>query len=265
MKKITALTCEIVRDLLPLYHDHVVSEETAAAVENHLEGCDGCRKEYEELCREEKLIEKTVVTDKKWDFINAVKQIRHKGQIRGVLIMTVIVIIGIAGWVFLTTCPVVAVDMDDYTIENVYRYDFDRNHGDGLFFVISGPFRDYISITVPDSTDGEQLQYEVKRPIISKKRQVVPFEMSLEIGEDVECVTVNDKEVWNQSEGYSENVPEYVDEYNKCEWPGNDEKYIGAEAGIMSDGSIQINYPDGSEIIWDSEGNVIEERTGDEE
>lgn len=33
------LTCPVVRDLLPLYVDNLVSPETAQAVERHLEGC----------------------------------------------------------------------------------------------------------------------------------------------------------------------------------------------------------------------------------
>ena len=37
------LDCAIVRDLLSLYHDQVVSDTTKAAVESHLEGCESCR------------------------------------------------------------------------------------------------------------------------------------------------------------------------------------------------------------------------------
>lgn len=36
------LTCPVVRDLLPLYVDNLVSPETAQAVERHLEGCPAC-------------------------------------------------------------------------------------------------------------------------------------------------------------------------------------------------------------------------------
>lgn len=37
------MNCNIVRDLLPLYHDGVCSEESRAAVEGHLAGCEACR------------------------------------------------------------------------------------------------------------------------------------------------------------------------------------------------------------------------------
>lgn len=44
--------CHLVRDLLPLYADDVVSPETAESIRDHLEICDACRKEYDSLTRE---------------------------------------------------------------------------------------------------------------------------------------------------------------------------------------------------------------------
>lgn len=40
--------CSIIRDLLPLYAENMVSTDTAAFVEEHLTNCEACRKEYEE-------------------------------------------------------------------------------------------------------------------------------------------------------------------------------------------------------------------------
>ncbi|MEM1484467.1 zf-HC2 domain-containing protein [Oscillospiraceae bacterium PP1C4] len=40
------LTCPIVRDLLPPYAEKLTSEETNAAVEAHLDTCEGCAKYY---------------------------------------------------------------------------------------------------------------------------------------------------------------------------------------------------------------------------
>ncbi len=41
--------CSIVRDLLPLYVEQMVSADTGEFVKEHLEGCEACRKECEEL------------------------------------------------------------------------------------------------------------------------------------------------------------------------------------------------------------------------
>ena len=39
--------CNIIRDILPLYAENMVSGDTADLVEEHLKDCDACRKEYE--------------------------------------------------------------------------------------------------------------------------------------------------------------------------------------------------------------------------
>lgn len=39
------ISCEIIRDLLPLYVDEVCSDDSRNLVENHLQGCEGCKTE----------------------------------------------------------------------------------------------------------------------------------------------------------------------------------------------------------------------------
>ena len=41
--------CSIVRDLLPLYVEDMVSADTGEFVKAHLEGCEACRTEYDKL------------------------------------------------------------------------------------------------------------------------------------------------------------------------------------------------------------------------
>ncbi len=43
------LSCEIVQDLLPLYHDEVCSPETSAAIEAHLAECEHCKAALQKL------------------------------------------------------------------------------------------------------------------------------------------------------------------------------------------------------------------------
>ena len=42
-------SCDTVRDMLPLYVDHIVSDDTRTIVEEHLASCEACRKEYENM------------------------------------------------------------------------------------------------------------------------------------------------------------------------------------------------------------------------
>lgn len=43
------LTCEVIRDLLPLYHDGVCSNESKMIVDEHLAGCEGCKADLETM------------------------------------------------------------------------------------------------------------------------------------------------------------------------------------------------------------------------
>lgn len=39
------ISCGVIKDLLPLYHDGVCSDESKAMVEEHLASCDDCQSE----------------------------------------------------------------------------------------------------------------------------------------------------------------------------------------------------------------------------
>ena len=43
------MNCDVVKDLLPLYIDGCCSEESERTVKEHLEGCDDCKKVFEDM------------------------------------------------------------------------------------------------------------------------------------------------------------------------------------------------------------------------
>ena len=43
------VNCNIIKDILPLYVDEVVSADTRSMVSAHLENCADCRRKYEKL------------------------------------------------------------------------------------------------------------------------------------------------------------------------------------------------------------------------
>ena len=49
------ITCNIIEDLLPLYIDDMVSEDSRQLVEKHLKECDACRKMLDEMKKENQL------------------------------------------------------------------------------------------------------------------------------------------------------------------------------------------------------------------
>ncbi|MEK4427203.1 zf-HC2 domain-containing protein [Solibacillus sp. FSL K6-1523] len=46
------IKCTIIQDLLPLYIDEVVSDDTNAMVEEHLKSCEKCKKEYQAMTQD---------------------------------------------------------------------------------------------------------------------------------------------------------------------------------------------------------------------
>ena len=49
--------CNIIKDLLPLYHDGVCSQESADIITDHFVECSACQAYYQLLCSEEPLPE----------------------------------------------------------------------------------------------------------------------------------------------------------------------------------------------------------------
>ena len=43
------LDCEVIRDLLPLYAEHMASPASTALVEEHLQECEACRTELQQM------------------------------------------------------------------------------------------------------------------------------------------------------------------------------------------------------------------------
>ncbi len=56
------ICCNIIRDLLPLYIDKVESEESRAAIKEHMKVCPDCRRYYKSIIRTLN-IEKKAVRD----------------------------------------------------------------------------------------------------------------------------------------------------------------------------------------------------------
>lgn len=43
------ISCEIIKDLLPLYHDDVCSNDSKVMIEEHLAYCDSCKSELQAM------------------------------------------------------------------------------------------------------------------------------------------------------------------------------------------------------------------------
>ncbi len=94
--------CKIVQDMLPLYIENMVSEETADFVKEHLDGCTQCTSEFESM-KSGKEIEHNIqhtesITED--EIVKVMKSVRKKISrkaycIAGVIVATVFLLVGI--------------------------------------------------------------------------------------------------------------------------------------------------------------------------
>lgn len=86
------ITCDVIRDILPLYAEDMVSRDTKNLVEEHLIGCEACRNELDELCKPRKL---PVETDAS-SLERVGKSIRRRGvlAVMAVLLFVATLLIG---------------------------------------------------------------------------------------------------------------------------------------------------------------------------
>lgn len=90
------MKCKIICDLLPLYIDDVCSDETKELVEQHLNTCSGCRREYEKMKAEitmnkmEDMDEKTLMERGKETMTEHVKEKLYRRGIFGDTILNLL-------------------------------------------------------------------------------------------------------------------------------------------------------------------------------
>lgn len=87
------LDCEVIRDLLPLYHDGVCSMKSRQMIEEHLLECEACRKELEEIKKE---ISVTNVSRK--DAARAWKALVTNLWLRRVAMIVLVAVLIAAAW-----------------------------------------------------------------------------------------------------------------------------------------------------------------------
>jgi len=103
-------SCEIIKDLLPLFHDGVCSNESRAMVEEHLGECDNCKAELQSMGEAIPINNTAQYLDeaealkklsKKW------RKGKSKSFFKGALItLLVIVVIALVLYIFMDIRPV---------------------------------------------------------------------------------------------------------------------------------------------------------------
>lgn len=93
------MNCKIIQDLLPLYHDAVCSEESKKLVEDHLKGCEMCKRLLEEMDKEW-VVEKSNIDELKpiEKISKAINKGKRKALIKGIAVTLMVALILVGGY-----------------------------------------------------------------------------------------------------------------------------------------------------------------------
>ena len=115
------MNCDIIRDLLPLYHDGVCSAESRRAVEAHLETCENCRKtlaamdaplpEAGKAAEDDAAVVQKI--SEKW------KQDKKRAWLKGAAIAAAVCAVLVGAWYAATALYLFPVDPADMEITDV--------------------------------------------------------------------------------------------------------------------------------------------------
>lgn len=269
------LTCDIVSDLLPLYYDEVVSEETREAVSRHLATCEKCLREYHILKEELPETVNSGETEKKEKRINVfLREVSRRGVLKGVLITIMAVVIMLGTGYVLINVPLIPASAKDVSIEYVFEEE-------GNFFLVYKSPAYKSPTALYTKYDGDKVVLEYKIPIIhfvskdgndrgESEMSILTLEKENmeEQGCNPESILYLGKEIYSMRDGnVQKETPEYVKVY--FEYSRNESGFgtTTDEDGIEL---FRIEDEDSDEMItsgrkrWDWEGNLLYDSENEE-
>ena len=266
------LPCAVVRDLLPLYHDGVVSSDTRDLIEAHLEGCENCRNELNSIRTDETIEENLIEQDRKSsfkEFRDGVRILRRNGTVRGLLIAAVAMCVFFGGVAFLSNETIVKIAPSNLQISDVCRCNLGANGGDAVIFSYKMDWTGSYSITFGHNSDPGELNILIKRTALGGEMESdARNNRNVFIADDyykdvfdltkIETIKVNDQVIWTKDQGTNNNPPEYIGELRKVEY--YDESLSPEKRAIsytINDDSVSVIYEDNHGVKWDKEGNII--------
>ncbi len=252
------IDCKIIVDLLPLYHDNVVSEETKISIDEHLETCKNCEREY-------RLISEKLPTVTSNSTKEKFSQMVKKQKLKRIFSIFVAVIFAcgmtIGGIYILTQEPLRQVPSEE--IEVLQAFVVEAEHGGPQVFVwYNSPSYSGNTKTSWKINNGETLRYDITEEVallatpqekFGDDEFVDSFPLDNQYGE-IEEIYFNDTLIWSLEENADDEIPVYVSEYVNAR---NEFRTI---VNDYEQGIFGIGNGDGDMVYWDLEGNVISDK-----
>lgn len=86
-------SCDVVRDLMPLYHDEVVSADSTKVVEEHMEECEACQQYYKEFCEADGIERFVYDKENEIEKSKQIKAVKKKMKVKEVIALVAGIII----------------------------------------------------------------------------------------------------------------------------------------------------------------------------
>ena len=152
------LPCELIRDILPLYHDGVCSDTSRKLVDSHLETCEKCTSVLQGMTAEIEMPKLEV------DAAKPLKSIKRKWRAKTWLLGLVIGFAVFFLWIELTQNKNVKIAPEEYIITNVVEF------SNGMYYLEYKIPYDYNGIGADLLRDENGAVYlQEYRPILARK------------------------------------------------------------------------------------------------
>lgn len=152
------LPCELIRDLLPLYHDGVCHDVSKTLVREHLNDCADCTQALKAIDAE------IAVPKLEADAGKPLRSIKKRWTIKTWFIGLLISITAIVLWAYLTTNSSVAIRPEEYTITNVVRF------SNGMYYLEYQLPYDFAGLCADlQRTEDGAVYVQEYRPILARK------------------------------------------------------------------------------------------------
>lgn len=155
------LPCEMIQDLLPLYHDGVCSEVSKTVVREHLAGCDACAQLLRNMDADIDIPKLDADEAKPLREIQTRLEIQKK-KVKCIAFAMAILCLLTLAWIALLEWPLVPVEPEAYILDDIYHF------SDDIYRI---PYRiPYYQLSggIHVLEDGT-IYYDWKRPVLEKK------------------------------------------------------------------------------------------------
>ena len=195
--------CKMIEDLLPLYVEGLISEDTKSEIETHLKSCEKCSKILKEIKKDSGFdLEKTIQEDSeemKAKEIKCIKNIKRRTTLK--IVISVII-----------TCIVFVIAIN---LWNTYRFIQDENGKWILYNFNTGNIKqgkDYTHLLMEYTDSKIRIGEDIEKNIENNKEMI---EYSVILTFDKENICINARQIIS---GYSEEELQQVYENYANNW-----------------------------------------------